>query len=187
MAKAESDLRSILDGGFDPHKFAWYEPELIEVPEPAKSLLEKYSKIPPGHEVEHVKKVVSPFHSMARVPTLMTNESERSSIRCGKLDISSRQYVLQAWPVWFSSDAIVFTIPSLAEDTDNYPQFPYPCIGSFRFLDLSIPQSPLYPEILDRLKSGQKLLDVGCAVGQELRQLVRPQTAHAGSRAMNAT
>ncbi|KAJ5791574.1 uncharacterized protein N7518_008585, partial [Penicillium psychrosexuale] len=114
MAKAESDLRSILDGGFDPHKFAWYEPELIEVPEPAKSLLEKYSKIPPGHEVEHVKKV------------------------------RDRAFAV----------------------------FPYPCIGSFRFLDLSIPQSPLYPEILDRLKSGQKLLDVGCAVGQELRQLV---------------
>jgi hypothetical protein len=37
---------------------------------------------------------------------------------------------------------------------------------------MSIAQSPLYPEILDRLKSGEKLLDVGCAVGQELRQLV---------------
>lgn len=61
MAKAESDLRSILDGGFDAQKFPWYEPELNEVPEPAKSLLEKYSKIPPGQEVEHVKKVVSPF------------------------------------------------------------------------------------------------------------------------------
>lgn len=52
-------------------------------------------------------------------------------------------------------------------------QFPYPCIGSFRFLDFSIPQSPVYPEILQRLKSGEKLLDIGCAVGQELRQLVR--------------
>ncbi|KAJ5675616.1 hypothetical protein N7462_008513 [Penicillium macrosclerotiorum] len=49
--------------------------------------------------------------------------------------------------------------------------FPYPCIGAFRFLDMSICQSPVYPEILERLKSGQKLLDVGCAVGQELRQL----------------
>ncbi|KAJ6168339.1 hypothetical protein N7497_001182 [Penicillium chrysogenum] len=114
MAKAESDLRSILDGGFDPQKFPWYEPELIEVPEPAKSLLEKYSKITPGQEVEHVKKV------------------------------RDRAFAV----------------------------FPYPCIGSFRFLDLSIPQSPLYPEVLDRLRSGQKLLDVGCAVGQELRQLV---------------
>lgn len=61
MAKAESDLKSILDGGFDPHKFAWYEPELIEVPEPAKTLLEKYSKIPSEQVVDHVKKVVSHF------------------------------------------------------------------------------------------------------------------------------
>ncbi|KOS36206.1 hypothetical protein ACN38_g13074 [Penicillium nordicum] len=114
MAKAESDLKSILDGGFDPHKFAWYESELFEVPEPAKTLLEKYSKIPSEQVVDHVKKV------------------------------RDRAFAV----------------------------FPYPCIGSFRFLDLSIPQSPLYPEILDRLKSGQKLLDVGCAVGQELRQLV---------------
>lgn len=61
MAKAESDLKSILGGGFDPHKFAWYEPELIEVPEPAKTLLEKYSKIPSEQVVDHVKKVVSHF------------------------------------------------------------------------------------------------------------------------------
>lgn len=61
MAKAESDLKSILDGGFDPHKFAWYESELIEVPEPAKTLLEKYSKIPSEQVVDHVKKVVSHF------------------------------------------------------------------------------------------------------------------------------
>lgn len=59
MAKAESDLKSILDGGFDPHQFPWYEPELNEAPESAKTLLEKYSKIPPGQVVDHVKKVVS--------------------------------------------------------------------------------------------------------------------------------
>jgi hypothetical protein len=64
-------LLYILDGGFDPQKFPWYEPELIEVPEPAKSLLEKYSKIPPGQEVEHVKKVVSPFPFLVRMPMLM--------------------------------------------------------------------------------------------------------------------
>ncbi|CAI7616370.1 unnamed protein product [Penicillium bialowiezense] len=114
MAKAESELNTILDGGFDPHQFPWYEPDLTEAPEPAKTLLERYSKIPPDQVVDHVKKV---------------------------------------------RDRAFFV-------------FPYPCIGSFRFLDLSIPQSPLYPEILQRLKSGQKLLDIGCAVGQELRQLV---------------
>lgn len=41
-------------------------------------------------------------------------------------------------------------------------------------MDLSIPQSTVYPEILQRLKSGEKLLDVGCAIGQELRHLVSP-------------
>ncbi|KAJ5317856.1 hypothetical protein N7508_002364 [Penicillium antarcticum] len=37
---------------------------------------------------------------------------------------------------------------------------------------MGISQSPVYPEILGRLKSGQKLLDIGCALGQEIRQLV---------------
>jgi hypothetical protein len=57
MAKAEQDLRSILDGGFNPREFPWYEPELVEVPEPAKKILE--SRIPREAVVEHVKKVVS--------------------------------------------------------------------------------------------------------------------------------
>jgi SAM-dependent methyltransferase len=42
----------------------------------------------------------------------------------------------------------------------------------FRFLDLSILSSPLYPLILSRLQSGETLLDLGCCFGQELRQLV---------------
>ncbi|KAJ6080081.1 hypothetical protein N7467_009834 [Penicillium canescens] len=112
MAKAEQDLKYILDGGFNPREFPWYEPELVEVPEPAKKILE--SRIPREEVVEHVKKV------------------------------RDRAFAV----------------------------FPYPCIGAFRFLDMSIAQSTLYPEILDRLRSGEKLLDVGCAVGQELRQLV---------------
>ncbi|KAJ5747909.1 uncharacterized protein N7511_009605 [Penicillium nucicola] len=105
MARAEQNLKSILDGKFDPKELPWYEHDLSEIPQPAKKILE--SKIPPAEVLEHVKKV-----------------------------------------------------------------FPYPCIGAFRFLDMSVVQSPVYAEILHRLKSGEKLLDVGCAVGQELRQLV---------------
>ncbi|KAI9812867.1 MAG: hypothetical protein M1827_004385 [Pycnora praestabilis] len=48
----------------------------------------------------------------------------------------------------------------------------YPCIGQFRFLDLSISLSPLYPSIVQRVKDGQKLLDLGCCFAQDVRKLV---------------
>jgi len=51
-------------------------------------------------------------------------------------------------------------------------QFPYPCIGMYRFLDLSLIGSPNYPEVLTRLKSGQRYLELGSCFGQEIRQLV---------------
>ena len=50
--------------------------------------------------------------------------------------------------------------------------FPYPCIGQFRFLDLSLKHRKEYPEILDRLAKGQRILDMACCFGQEIRQLV---------------
>lgn len=50
--------------------------------------------------------------------------------------------------------------------------FPYPCIGQFRFLDLSMKKLKQYPEILERLGQGQRLLDMACCFGQEIRQLV---------------
>lgn len=49
---------------------------------------------------------------------------------------------------------------------------PYPCIGTFLFLDLSIAKSTRYPELVTRIKNGQKLLDVGCCFAQDLRKLV---------------
>ncbi|KAF1981499.1 methyltransferase domain-containing protein [Aulographum hederae CBS 113979] len=50
---------------------------------------------------------------------------------------------------------------------------PYPCIGQFRFLDLSMESVDEYAEILSRLKTGDEtLLDLGCCVGQEVRKLV---------------
>ncbi|KAH3909676.1 hypothetical protein HBI56_059030 [Parastagonospora nodorum] len=48
---------------------------------------------------------------------------------------------------------------------------PYPCTGIGAFLLPSISRHPAYPSILSRLKSGDKLLDVGCYVGQDLRRL----------------
>ncbi|KAF2275794.1 uncharacterized protein EI97DRAFT_458808 [Westerdykella ornata] len=51
--------------------------------------------------------------------------------------------------------------------------FPYPCIGQFRFLDLTLREFDIYPDVLKRLHDGQRLLDMGCCFGQEIRQLVQ--------------
>lgn len=51
--------------------------------------------------------------------------------------------------------------------------FKYPCIGQFRFLELSIGNHPLYQEISKRMNSGsQRYLDLGCCFAQDLRRLV---------------
>ena len=52
---------------------------------------------------------------------------------------------------------------------------PYPCIGRFCFLDLSISLHPLYPTVLARLKNTvnpELFLDLGCCFGQDIRRLV---------------
>ena len=42
----------------------------------------------------------------------------------------------------------------------------------FQFLDLSLMSMDVYPEVLSRIKGGEKFLDLGCCLGQEIRQLV---------------
>lgn len=51
---------------------------------------------------------------------------------------------------------------------------PYGCIGKFRFLQLNFTEDPRYQQALARLKeprSKATFLDLGCCVGQVLRQL----------------
>ncbi|KAG6360453.1 hypothetical protein INS49_011515 [Diaporthe citri] len=50
--------------------------------------------------------------------------------------------------------------------------FPYPCIGQFRFLNLSLSKKPSYERILARIRDGATYLDVGCCIGQDIRKLV---------------
>lgn len=55
---------------------------------------------------------------------------------------------------------------------------PYPCIGLYRFLNLTLLTHPLYNSILQRLQSPDATyLDLGCCFGQDLRQLVHDGVA----------
>lgn len=58
--------------------------------------------------------------------------------------------------------------------------FPYPCVGLFHFLSPTITLHACYPEIVQRLQNGQKLLDLGCGFAQDIRKLV-----YDGARAEN--
>ena len=54
----------------------------------------------------------------------------------------------------------------------------------FQFLDLSLSTTDVYEEVLRRVKAGDKFLDLGCCLGQEIRQLVHdgaPSTNTYGS------
>ena len=55
---------------------------------------------------------------------------------------------------------------------DAWKIFPYPCIGQFRFLEAGLTECLEYDEVVERLRTGQKLLDMGCCFGQTVRQLV---------------
>lgn len=59
MARSETNLRSMIANGSDPKSLPWYESDLEEVPEPAKTLLAEYSKIPSDQVVHHVNSMVS--------------------------------------------------------------------------------------------------------------------------------
>ncbi|KAI4156944.1 MAG: hypothetical protein L6R39_000896 [Caloplaca ligustica] len=76
-----------------------------------------------------------------------------------------------------SPDRIFAHIHSVREKA--WEIFPYPCIGQWRFLDLSISQHPAYPRLLSRLtkppsppQSPATLLDLGCCFGQDVRKLI---------------
>ena len=59
-----------------------------------------------------------------------------------------------------------------------YAIHPYPCIGQWRFLDLSISQQRAYTRVLSTLKENghgndrKKLFDLGCCFAQDIRKLI---------------
>ncbi|KAI0149576.1 hypothetical protein GGR57DRAFT_504753 [Xylariaceae sp. FL1272] len=51
--------------------------------------------------------------------------------------------------------------------------FPFPCLGTFEFLDFVLStRNRIYPGLLFRLRGGATFLDVGCCLGQDIRKLV---------------
>ena len=59
--------------------------------------------------------------------------------------------------------------------------FPWPCIGYFQFLDLSVSTHPSYSRLLAFLKepdSHRRLLDLGCCFAQDIRKLIYDGVPH---------
>ncbi|KAB8205540.1 hypothetical protein BDV34DRAFT_235242 [Aspergillus parasiticus] len=48
---------------------------------------------------------------------------------------------------------------------------PYPCFRLASFLNLELSRLPVYPRIVDRVKQGALLIDLGCGLGQDIRRL----------------
>ncbi|KOC16897.1 hypothetical protein AFLA70_228g001690 [Aspergillus flavus AF70] len=48
----------------------------------------------------------------------------------------------------------------------------YPCFKMCLFLHFDLAQSPIYDEILSRVKNGSVVFDLGCGLGQDIRRLV---------------
>ena len=125
----------------------WYSKEIQEDLAPAQKLLEEYSRVPPDQVVAHIVAVVCSQGCMIHfdVPSLCFH-----NLLSQLLTLSTSCKREKAWDI-----------------------YPYPCIGGFRFLNLSISQHPLYSTVLSRLKdSSQILLDIGCCFGQDIRRLV---------------
>ncbi|KAJ6133749.1 hypothetical protein N7523_000071 [Penicillium sp. IBT 18751x] len=64
--------------------------------------------------------------------------------------------------------------PDLEERAQGFAANAYPCIGNYRFLNLTLLTHPLYKSIISKLQSDSSAiyLDLGCCFGQDLRQLV---------------
>lgn len=43
--------------------------------------------------------------------------------------------------------------------------FQYPCIGGYNFLDFSIADSVIYDDVVQNVKNGATILDLGCCFG----------------------
>ena len=127
----------------------WYRAGPPRVPAEMRELLEQYSGVPPAEVESHVEEMVPHPHPRPR-------PAPRHRVPPHLLPLTPRSQREKAWAV-----------------------HPYPCIGRYRFLELSLAHHPGYPRILARLRAAADppadppplLLDLGCCLGQDLRKL----------------
>ncbi|EKG15214.1 hypothetical protein MPH_07548 [Macrophomina phaseolina MS6] len=48
---------------------------------------------------------------------------------------------------------------------------PFPCVGSFLFAELALPTFPGYGGLVERLRDGERYLEIGCGLGQDVRKV----------------
>ncbi|KAB5578313.1 hypothetical protein GE09DRAFT_952277 [Coniochaeta sp. 2T2.1] len=142
----------------------WYDTPITSVAEAIRDLLENYSHIPADEVVPRIVETVSSSPVIQVSPVLIDHctpshsPHPRHTLTCGLTLFPYHQPQLTQ-P--FQRDKI-------------WDVFPWPCVGQFRFLDLSLSRQPSYPRILSLLQSGSvRLLDVGCCFAQDLRKFVR--------------
>ncbi|KAI0888707.1 uncharacterized protein GGS22DRAFT_152199 [Annulohypoxylon maeteangense] len=50
--------------------------------------------------------------------------------------------------------------------------YPWPCVGKFKFIHLSLCKMPSYASMVEGLKKGARYLDIGFCLGQDVRKLI---------------
>lgn len=127
--------------------------------DPARKLLERYSGIRAKNVDEHIHTIVS------GLSCLCIHELRHNPTSCKPYFLCIHSY---NGPLGWNTNV------SISQRDKLWEIYPHVCVGHFRFLSLQFTSDPHYRDALRRLQrpgSDAAFLDVGCCVGQVLRQL----------------
>lgn len=149
--------------GSKDRSVGWYDPPITTVEPSIRDLLENYSRVPADEIVTRIIETVS-SHRLLSFRSPIPNHHHLSLSPNRNLHNTPQQNRVQIIPL---------TSVAQSQRDKIWDVFPWPCVGQFRFLDLSLSRKPSYARILSRLNAGDRLLDVGCCLAQDLRKLTR--------------
>ncbi|OCK74026.1 hypothetical protein K432DRAFT_410206 [Lepidopterella palustris CBS 459.81] len=110
----------------------------------------------------------------AQVPTVSNELPETDNLAIGFkkeiiLDQKCRDLIESYCKL--PSDQVVPHLYAVREKA--WKVFPWPCVGMWSFVVPTINTLPQYSSIISRVKEGgQRILDLGCALGQDVRQMI---------------